>query len=117
MQFRAGMVGARGFEPPASRSRTVRSTKLSYAPRRHTANAREPTPWREPQGYPTPASAVNRALQSKQVLLPIRWSPRVAGRSGPMTIQTLAELFLTTAGHAKAEHLLHKVDGQYTPIS
>src|SRR5260370_867032 len=27
------MVGARGFEPPASRSRTVRSTKLSYAPR------------------------------------------------------------------------------------
>ena len=26
------MVGARGFEPPASRSRTVRSTKLSYAP-------------------------------------------------------------------------------------
>src|SRR5436190_4280055 len=27
-----GMVGARGFEPPASRSRTVRSTKLSYAP-------------------------------------------------------------------------------------
>ena len=28
------MVGARGFEPPASRSRTVRSTKLSYAPTR-----------------------------------------------------------------------------------
>ena len=27
-----GMVGARGFEPPASRSRTVRSTRLSYAP-------------------------------------------------------------------------------------
>jgi hypothetical protein len=26
------MVGARGFEPPASRTRTVRSTKLSYAP-------------------------------------------------------------------------------------
>ena len=26
------MVGARGFEPPASRSRTVRSTRLSYAP-------------------------------------------------------------------------------------
>src|SRR5688572_21448668 len=26
------LVGARGFEPPASRSRTVRSTKLSYAP-------------------------------------------------------------------------------------
>src|SRR5262245_36235774 len=26
------MVGAKGFEPSASRSRTVRSTKLSYAP-------------------------------------------------------------------------------------
>ena len=26
------LVGARGFEPPASRSRTVRSTRLSYAP-------------------------------------------------------------------------------------
>ena len=25
-------VGARGFEPPASRSQTVRSTRLSYAP-------------------------------------------------------------------------------------
>ena len=26
------MVGASGLEPPASRSRTVRSTRLSYAP-------------------------------------------------------------------------------------
>ena len=26
------MVGARGLEPPTSRSRTVRSTRLSYAP-------------------------------------------------------------------------------------
>jgi hypothetical protein len=26
------MVGARGFEPPTSRSRTVRSARLSYAP-------------------------------------------------------------------------------------
>ena len=26
------MVGARGFEPPTSRSRTVRSTRLSHAP-------------------------------------------------------------------------------------
>src|SRR5437588_725247 len=26
------VVGARGFEPPTSRSRTVRSTKLSHAP-------------------------------------------------------------------------------------
>ena len=26
------MVGASGFEPPASRSRTVRSARLSYAP-------------------------------------------------------------------------------------
>ncbi len=44
------MVGARGFEPPASRSRTVRSTKLSYAPtflrsfaHRSRRHAREPT--------------------------------------------------------------------------
>ena len=29
---RQELVGARGFEPPASRSRTVHSTKLSYAP-------------------------------------------------------------------------------------
>ncbi len=34
-----------------------------------------------------------------------------------MPIQTLAELFLTVAGHDKPELLLHKVDGQYTPIS
>ena len=27
------MVGARGFEPPASASRTLRSTRLSHAPR------------------------------------------------------------------------------------
>jgi hypothetical protein len=26
------MVGARGFEPPTSRSRTVRATELRYAP-------------------------------------------------------------------------------------
>ena len=26
------MVGARGFEPPTSRSRTERSTRLSHAP-------------------------------------------------------------------------------------
>src|SRR5262249_25931646 len=33
---RAGgeMVGARGFEPPTSRSRTVRATRLRYAPTR-----------------------------------------------------------------------------------
>ena len=30
------MVGASGFEPPTSRSRTVRSTKLSHAPTRTT---------------------------------------------------------------------------------
>src|SRR2546423_11066424 len=29
------VVGARGFEPPTSRSRTVRSTKLSHAPLRY----------------------------------------------------------------------------------
>ena len=28
------MVGASGFEPPTSRTRTVRSTKLSHAPTR-----------------------------------------------------------------------------------
>src|SRR5688500_8047974 len=27
-----GLVGARGFEPPTSRSRTVRATRLRYAP-------------------------------------------------------------------------------------
>src|SRR4029079_11564296 len=38
------MAGGRGFEPPASRSRTVRSTKLSYAPtcmRSHSGFNRE----------------------------------------------------------------------------
>ncbi|MEA2658139.1 MAG: hypothetical protein QOF64_724, partial [Candidatus Binatota bacterium] len=30
------MVGASGFEPPTSRTRTVRSTKLSHAPTRPT---------------------------------------------------------------------------------
>ena len=28
----AFLVGARGFEPPTSRTRTVRATKLRYAP-------------------------------------------------------------------------------------
>src|SRR3989441_12202256 len=32
--FKKGVVGARGFEPPPSRSRTVRATKLRYAPYR-----------------------------------------------------------------------------------
>ena|GEM_PF-6899262 len=32
------MVGARGFEPPTSRSRTVRSTRLSHAPTRDSDN-------------------------------------------------------------------------------
>ena len=38
------MVGARGFEPPASRTRTVRSARLSYAPKKRNhsvAAARE----------------------------------------------------------------------------
>ena len=30
--IKAEVVGASGFEPPTSRSRTVRSTKLSHAP-------------------------------------------------------------------------------------
>src|SRR3989442_2139883 len=32
--FKKGVVGARGFEPPTSRSRTVRATILRYAPHR-----------------------------------------------------------------------------------
>src|SRR5574341_1433422 len=39
------MVGASGFEPPTSRSRTVRSTKLSHAPTRtkyHTETRKQP---------------------------------------------------------------------------
>src|SRR3989442_8353106 len=32
--FKNGVVGARGFEPPTSRSRTVRATRLRYAPHR-----------------------------------------------------------------------------------
>src|SRR3989449_11668776 len=31
---RRSLVGARGFEPPTSRSRTVRATRLRYAPTR-----------------------------------------------------------------------------------
>ena len=31
-----GMVGARGFEPPATRSRTVCATRLRYAPDKHS---------------------------------------------------------------------------------
>src|SRR5437899_8148200 len=32
--FKRRVVGARGFEPPTSRSRTVRATRLRYAPHR-----------------------------------------------------------------------------------
>ena len=31
-QSETALVGARGFEPPTSRTRTVRATKLRYAP-------------------------------------------------------------------------------------
>ncbi len=31
--FEIYLVGARGFEPPTSRSRTERSTRLSHAPK------------------------------------------------------------------------------------
>ena len=34
-----------------------------------------------------------------------------------MSIQTLAELFLVAAGHGKPDCMLHKVAGQYAPIS
>jgi hypothetical protein len=34
------LVGARGFEPPTSRSQTERSTRLSYAPRDKILNGR-----------------------------------------------------------------------------
>src|SRR5579864_4715858 len=37
------MVGARGFEPPASWSRTRRSTRLSHAPRIQLYHARCPS--------------------------------------------------------------------------
>ena len=32
VQRQVGMVGARGFEPPTSSSRTMRATKLRHAP-------------------------------------------------------------------------------------
>lgn len=35
------MVGARGFEPPTSRSRTVRATRLRYAPLRQSLSLGE----------------------------------------------------------------------------
>jgi long-chain acyl-CoA synthetase len=34
-----------------------------------------------------------------------------------MTIETLADLFLVTADYHKPDHLLHKVDGAYRPVS
>lgn len=34
-----------------------------------------------------------------------------------MSVQTLAELFLHVAGHAKPDCLLHKVDGRFRPVS
>ncbi len=50
MQQVMGMVGARGFEPPTSSSRTMRATKLRHAPTEMPAEgpgmiAGEPTPW------------------------------------------------------------------------
>src|SRR5262249_56481047 len=42
--FKRRVVGARGFEPPTSRSRTVRATRLRYAPHRpdHCTESRLP---------------------------------------------------------------------------
>jgi long-chain acyl-CoA synthetase len=34
-----------------------------------------------------------------------------------MTIETLADLFLVAAGFHKPDHLLHKVDGEFRPVS
>ena len=56
------LVGARGFEPPTSRSRTVRSTRLSHAPnsvcdsntaesRRQKAVGRKDRRGQEAEGY------------------------------------------------------------------
>ena len=49
------MVGARGFEPPTSRSRTVRSTRLSHAP------ISQATEFRLPNRRSQPASASESA--------------------------------------------------------
>lgn len=40
---KGNVVGARGFEPPTSRSRTVRSTRLSHAPTSQLTSLREPS--------------------------------------------------------------------------
>src|SRR5664279_2095613 len=54
------MVGARGFEPPTSSSRTMRATKLRHAP---TEGARSTGPTEYTAGHATrrPASAPGRA--------------------------------------------------------
>ena len=74
------MVGASGFEPPTSRSRTVRSTKLSYAPTGAAAYWRDertatPAPLREARRY---REAVRRSSAFRPAgVLPLR-----AARSG-----------------------------------
>ena len=40
MSRRVLLVGARGFEPPTSRSQTERTTRLCYAPNFPTENAK-----------------------------------------------------------------------------
>ena len=114
-------VGARGFEPPTSRTRTVRSTKLSYAP--EGAALRVPpfrrvtvTSGRDGRGRESAGGADYRPGRH-----PVkRPCGRISARSGRaclMSIRTLAELFQVVAAHDKPACLMHKVDGRYVSIS
>src|SRR5207244_11186824 len=68
------MVGARGFEPPTSRSRTVRATRLRYAPTRRALLYRVvgPAQGRQVSQAYLPTSLTNLHSPQRRVFIPPR---------------------------------------------
>src|SRR5256885_13914709 len=76
------MVGARGFEPPTSRSRTVRATRLRYAPTRRALLYRVvgPAQGRQVSQAYLPTSLTNlHSPQRRGFLSPRTFSPPRTG--------------------------------------
>jgi hypothetical protein len=77
------MVGVGGFEPPTSRSRTERSTKLSHTPtRRRILPDADWSRYRERAPAPCPAlrfSAASRSLSWLSITSAVSWTAAFSG--------------------------------------
>src|SRR5205823_14550353 len=81
------MVGARGFEPPTSRSRTVRATRLRYAPTRRALLYRVVGP---AQGHQASQAYLPTSLTNLQ-------SPQSWVFISPRTFSTTVKVWFATS--------------------